>query len=194
MSTILDSLNSSEFIALYISEGCSSKIKNCFKCTSGDKCDSCLPGFEGPQCTKIEGCDPNCTRCRNKELCDNNGCKTGYYTFRNGAGQCLSCSTQDIPDCERCFWFLAKNQRGPGELRCSNARGVICEQTRGVDYPGNDIINTPFNINNHPDCCAKCQGTKGCKGWLFRGDFGHCWLKSKLVNPEPCSDCIAMKI
>ena len=52
-----------------------------------------------------------------------------------------------------------------------------CPIETGVDYPGNDIGNTP--AAKADDCCLKCWGVAGCKAYTWTNyNGGTCWFKS----------------
>ena len=49
-----------------------------------------------------------------------------------------------------------------------------------LDYPGNDLENGKYTLN---DCKKKCIANRLCKGFVtdYMGDGpGNCWLKSSL--------------
>ena len=64
-----------------------------------------------------------------------------------------------------------------------------------MDYPGNDIANTP-NISLN-DCKQKCITDKTCKGIVtdFSGDGpGNCWTKNAFGTSTAADNRFAYKL
>ena len=64
----------------------------------------------------------------------------------------------------------------------------ICSPMKGTDYVGYDLENkTTANVGA---CCAYCEATPGCVLWKWASGDARCYLKSGMVSPTPCPDCI----
>eukprot|EP00210_Caulerpa_lentillifera_P002376 g2279.t1 len=52
------------------------------------------------------------------------------------------------------------------------------------------ITDAIEDIGNPGDCCARCERRSGCRAWMWRRDFNHCWLKKKTYPPIECLNCV----
>lgn len=160
-------------------------IPNCIKCGIGEESDTCIQCedkyflfFKNLLCLKCNdalygniGCEGNCDGANYEYskniICEENGCKEGYY---NDNGICLKCS--DISqNCIKCSYMIPEGST-QNEFKC-----LQC------DYHNNYFLHNDGKchkclINN----CYSCSSSDN-KEYCFICDSGY-----KIKNGE-CTKC-----
>ena len=71
-----------------------------------------------------------------------------------------------------------------------NISNINWFQVSGMDYYGNDVGSV--SNSTITSCQTSCANTQGCKGAVFTPGNNACYLKNKLINPQPHSDYVAI--
>ncbi|EQC42295.1 hypothetical protein SDRG_00034 [Saprolegnia diclina VS20] len=67
-----------------------------------------------------------------------------------------------------------------------------CTTQMDVDYPGNDIANSPVTGDRNTQvgqCCAKCSSTTNCVA--FTVGYNTCYMKSSKGSPRPATGLVS---
>ncbi len=72
---------------------------------------------------------------------------------------------------------------------------ACCQPSRylpNIDYCGNDLPGSPYQVTTADQCCALCQQTSTCQAWTFvcnqfNPACSQCYLKSCVGNNIRCN-------
>lgn len=71
----------------------------------------------------------------------------------------------------------------PVRLSAPKANLGVCSPNQGVDYPGNNMPDSPFKGRKSADnCCALCARTEGCVAYVYYPPLDDCYLKNAVGN------------
>ncbi|EQC26776.1 hypothetical protein SDRG_15426 [Saprolegnia diclina VS20] len=116
----------------------------------------------------------------------------GCNGFTVNGDMCWLKSKLDVAtSCPNCLSAAFSGPSYPTQAPPLNGGQCANVQT-GIDYYGNDLGNLYVSGTDQDKvsaCCSACTQKIDCMGFTVHGDM--CWLKSKLLNPTLCPDCIS---
>ena len=162
------------------------EIENCKTCGTGiysDTCAQCeeksFPLFENLNCFKCDdkeqgqlGCQGHCSQISGNVICEENGCKTGYYNLN---GMCVQCSMISN-NCTNCNYVLTSN--GIKNFKCLDCLGGLYGDLR--------LSNEDGRCHTCKiDYCYECEYERGSMDSKCKKCYENYYINSQ----GKCSKC-----